>query len=100
MIDPVTLAALTKTISDTAVGVYSAKQQTKLQADLALLNADEQKKLQQQLLAAQDKQSKLALIENAIKSKQRSENLPIYIGIGLLVVGVGVALFFVLKKKK
>jgi hypothetical protein len=50
MIDPVTLAALTKTISDTAVGVYSAKQQTKLQADLALLNADEQKRLQQQLL--------------------------------------------------
>lgn len=99
MIDPVTLAALTKTISDTAVGVYSAKQQTKLQGELALLNADEQKKLQEQLLKAQDQQSKLALIESAIKNKQRQENLPIYIGIGLLVVGVGVGLYFVLRKK-
>jgi hypothetical protein len=99
MIDPVTLAALTKTISDTAVGVYSAKQQTKLQGELALLNADEQKKLQEQILKAQDQQQKLALIESAIKNKQRQENLPIYIGIGLLVVGVGVGLYFVLRKK-
>jgi hypothetical protein len=99
MIDPVTLAALTKTVSDTAVGVYSAKQQAKLQGELALLNAEEQKKLQAQILKAQDQQSKLALIENAVKNKQRQENLPIYIGIGLLVVGVGVGLYFVLRKK-
>jgi len=99
MIDPVTLAALTKTVSDTAVGVYSAKQQAKLQGELALLNAEEQKKLQAQLLKAQDQQSKLALIESAVKNKQRQENLPIYIGIGLLVVGVGVGLYFVLRKK-
>jgi hypothetical protein len=99
MIDPVTLAAFLKTGSDTAVGVYSAKQQAKLQGELALLNAEEQKKLQAQLLKAQDQQSKLALIENAVKNKQRQENLPIYIGIGLLVVGVGVGLYFVLRKK-
>jgi len=97
--DPVSLAAFLKTGSDTAVGIYSAKQQAKLQGELALLNADEQKKLQAQLLKAQDQQSKLALIENAIKNKQRQENLPIYIGIGLLVVGVGVGLYFVLRKK-
>lgn len=100
MIDPVTLGTLAKTISDTAVGVYSAKQQSKLQEKLSVLNVEEQRKLNAELLKTQDKQAKLALIENAIKQKEKTKRLPLYIGIGVFVLVLGVATFVLIKRKK
>jgi hypothetical protein len=100
MIDPVTLGALAKTISDTAVGVYSAKQQSKLQEKLSVLTLEEQRKLNEQLLKTQDKQAKLSLIENAIKQKEKTKRLPLYIGIGVFVLVLGVATFVLIKRKK
>lgn len=100
MIDPVTLGAITKTISDTAVGVYSAKQQAKLQERVSLLTLEEQRKLNEQLLKTQDKQAKLALIENAIKQKEKTKRLPLYIGLGVFVLVLGVTTFVLIKRKK
>jgi hypothetical protein len=100
MIDPVTLGALAKTISDTAVGVYSAKQQSKLQEKLSVLTLEEQRKLNEQLLKTQDKQAKLSLIENAIKQKEKTKRLPLYIGIGVFVLVLGVATFVLIRRKK
>jgi hypothetical protein len=100
MIDPVTLGTLAKTISDTAVGVYSAKQQSKLQEKLSVLNVEEQRKLNAELLKTQDKQAKLALIENAIKQKEKTKRLPLYIGIGVFVLVLGVATFVLIRRKK
>jgi hypothetical protein len=100
MIDPVTLGTLAKTISDTAVGVYSAKQQAKLQEKLSVLNIEEQRKLNAELLKTQDKQAKLALIENAIKQKEKTKRLPLYIGIGVFVLVLGVATFVLIRRKK
>jgi hypothetical protein len=100
MIDPVTLGTLAKTISDTAVGVYSAKQQSKLQEKLSVLNLEEQRKLNAELLKTQDKQAKLALIENAIKQKEKTKRLPLYIGIGVFVLVLGVATFVLIRRKK
>lgn len=99
MIDPITIGAITKTISDTAVGVYTAKQQSKLQERLGLLNIEEQRKLNEQLLKTQDKQAKLALIENAIKQKEKSKRLPLYIGLGVFVLVLGVATFVLIRRK-
>ena len=100
MIDPVTLGAITKTISDTAVGVYSAKQQAKLQERVSLLTLEEQRKLNEQLLKTQDKQAKLALIENDIKQKEKTTRLPLYIGLGVFVLVLGVATYVLIKRKK
>lgn len=98
--DPITLTALLKTFSDTATGVYSAKQQAKVQEKLGLLTLEEQRKLNEQLLKTQDKQAKLALIENAIKEKEKSKRLPLYIGLGVFVLVLGVATFVLIKRKK
>lgn len=100
MIDPITLGALFKTVSDTGVGIYNAKQQAKVQEKLGLLSIEEQRKLNEQLLKTQDKQAKLALIENAIKQKEKSKRLPLYIGLGVFVLVLGVATFVLIKRKK
>jgi hypothetical protein len=100
MIDPITLTALLKTVGDTGVGIYSAKQQAKLQEKLGLLTLEEQAKLNAQLLKTQDKQAKLTLIENAIKQKEKTKRLPIYIGVGLLVLVLGIGTFIYIRKKK
>jgi len=88
------------TLGSTAVGVYSAKQQTQLQEKLSLLTLEEQRKLNEQLLKTQDKQAKLALIENAIKQKEKTKRLPLYIGVGVLVLVLGVATYVLIKRKK
>jgi hypothetical protein len=88
------------TLGSTAVGVYSAKQQTQLQEKLGLLTIEEQRKLNEQLLKTQDKQAKLALIENAIKQKEKSKRLPLYIGLGVFVLVLGVATFVLIRRKK
>jgi hypothetical protein len=98
--DPITLTALFKTVTDTGVGIYSAKQQAKLQEKLGLLNIEEQRKLNEQLLKTQDKQAKLALIENAIKEKEKSKRLPLYIGLGVFVLVLGVATVVLIRRKK
>jgi hypothetical protein len=100
MIDPITLTAFLKTAGDTGVGIYNAKQQAKLQEKLGLLNIEEQRKLNEQLLKTQDKQAKLALIENAIKQKEKSKRLPLYIGLGVFVLVLGVATFVLIRRKK
>jgi hypothetical protein len=100
MIDPITLGALFKTVSDTGVGIYTAKQQAQVQERLGLLNIEEQRKLNEQLLKTQDKQAKLALIENAIKQKEKSKRLPLYIGLGVFVLVLGVATFVLIRRKK
>jgi Tfp pilus assembly protein PilN len=100
MIDPITLTALLKTVGDTGVGIYNAKQQAKIQEKLGLLTLEEQAKLNTQLLKTQDKNAKLALIENTIKEKERTKRLPLYIGIGVFVLVLGVATFVLLRRKK
>lgn len=100
MIDPITLTALLKTVSDTGVGIYSAKQQAKIQEKLSVLTLEEQAKLNAQLLKTQDKNAKLALIENAIAQKEKTKRLPLYIGIGVFVLVLGVATFVLLRRKK
>jgi hypothetical protein len=65
-----------------------------------LLNIEEQRKLNAELLKTQDKQAKLALIENAIKQKEKTKRLPLYIGIGVFVLVLGVATFVLIKRKK
>jgi hypothetical protein len=67
---------------------------------LGLLNIEEQRKLNEQLLKTQDKQAKLALIENAIKQKEKSKRLPLYIGLGVFVLVLGVATFVLIRRKK
>jgi hypothetical protein len=94
------LGQILSTLGSTAVGVYSAKQQTQLQEKLSLLTMEEQKKLNEQLLKTQDKQAKLALIENAIKEKEKSKRLPLYIGLGVFVLVLGVATYVLIKRKK
>lgn len=94
------LGQILATLGSTAVGVYSAKQQTQLQEKLGMLTLEEQSKLNAQLLKTQDKQAKLALIENAIKEKEKTKRLPLYIGIGVFVLVVGVATFVLLRRKK
>lgn len=98
--DPITLATSLKAIGDTIVGGYSAKQQAKVQEKLGMLTLEEQKKLNEQLLKTQDKQAKLALIENAIKQKEKTKRLPLYIGLGVFVLVLGVATFVLIKRKK
>ena len=88
------------TLGSTAVGVYSAKQQTQLQEKLSVLTMEEQRKLNAELLKTQDKQAKLALIENAIKQKEKTKRLPLYIGIGVFVLVLGVATFVLIRRKK
>lgn len=88
------------TLGSTAVGVYTAKQQTQLQERLGLLTLEEQRKLNEQLLKTQDKQAKLALIENAIKEKEKSKRLPLYIGLGVFVLVLGITTFVLIKRKK
>jgi Tfp pilus assembly protein PilN len=82
------------------VGTYTAKQQAKLQEKLGMLTLEEQAKLNAQLLKTQDKNAKLALIENAIKEKEKTKRLPLYIGIGVFVLVLGVATFVLLRRKK
>lgn len=94
------LGALADVIIGTSVGVYTAKQQAKLQEKLGLLTLEEQAKLNAQLLKTQDKQAKLALIENAIKQKERTKRLPLYIGIGVFVLVLGAATFVLVRRKK
>lgn len=98
--DPITIGTLLKTVSDTSVGIYSAKKQAQVQERLGLLTLEEQRKLNEQLLKTQDKQAKLALIENAIKEKEKSKRLPLYIGLGVFVLVLGVATFVFIKRKK
>lgn len=92
--------ALADVIIGLGVGTYTAKQQAKLQEKLGMLTLEEQAKLNAQLLKTQDKQAKLALIENAIKEKEKTKRLPLYIGIGVFVLVVGVATFVLLRRKK
>jgi hypothetical protein len=94
------LGQILATLGSTAVGVYSAKQQTQLQEKLSVLNVEEQRKLNAELLKTQDKQAKLALIENAIKQKEKTKRLPLYIGIGVFVLVLGVATFVLIRRKK
>ena len=100
MIDPITLGNTLKVISDTTVGVYSAKKQAQVQEKLGLLTLEEQRKLNEQLLKTQDKQAKLTLIENAIKEKEKSKRLPLYIGLGVFVLVLGITTFVLIKRKK
>ncbi len=100
MIDPITLGNTLKVISDTTIGVYSAKKQAQVQERLGLLTLEEQRKLNEQLLKTQDKQAKLALIENAIKEKEKSKRLPLYIGLGVFVLVLGITTFVLIKRKK
>lgn len=92
--------ALASTIANTTVGIYSAKQQAKLQEKMTLLTLEEQRKLNEQLLKTQDKQAKIALIENAIKQKEKTKRLPLYIGLGVFVLVLGVATYVLIKRKK
>jgi hypothetical protein len=94
------LGQILSTLGSTAVGVYTAKQQTQLQEKLGLLTLEEQAKLNAQLLKTQDKQAKLALIENAIKQKEKTKRLPLYIGLGVFVLVLGIATFIYIRKKK
>ena len=94
------LGQILATLGSTAVGVYTAKQQTQLQEKLSILTLEEQSKLNAQLLKTQDKNAKLALIENAIAQKEKTKRLPLYIGIGVFVLVLGVATFVLLRRKK
>ena len=78
----------------------TSKQQAKLQERLGVLTLEEQAKLNAQLLKTQDKNAKIALIENAIKEKEKTKRLPLYIGIGVFVLVLGVATFVLLRRKK
>ena len=92
--------ALADVIVGTTVGIFTSKQQAKLQERLGVLTLEEQAKLNAQLLKTQDKNAKIALIENAIKEKEKTKRLPLYIGIGVFVLVLGVATFVLLRRKK
>jgi hypothetical protein len=92
--------ALADVIVGTTVGIFTSKQQAKLQERLGILTLEEQAKLNAQLLKTQDKNAKLALIENAIKEKEKTKRLPLYIGIGVFVLVLGVATFVLIRRKK
>jgi hypothetical protein len=96
--DPATIGAIVAGLGSAGVQAVDASKKRKLEAGLAVLNAQEQRDLQEKTLRAQTQQAKLQLIEDAIAKKRREKYIPYYIGGALLVVGVIGAIIYFKKK--
>ena len=64
--DPATIGAIVAGLGSAGVQAVDASKKRKLEAGLAVLNAQEQRDLQEKTLRAQTQQAKLQLIEDAI----------------------------------
>ena len=96
--DPATIGAIVAGVGSAGVQAVDASKRRKLEAGLAVLNAQEQRDLQEKTLRAQTQQAKLQLIEDAIAKKRREKYIPYYIGGALLLVGIIGAIVYFKKK--
>lgn len=79
------------------INAHDASKNRQFNQAMATMNAEEQKKLADKMLAAQTSQMKAQILADAISKQQNKKNLPLYIGSGLLALGIIVTLIVVIR---
>lgn len=70
------------------------------QKRLAEFNAEQQQKLLAELQKASSAKEKQRILEEAIAQKEKSKRIPYYIAGGIALVGISLAVYFFVIKKK
>jgi hypothetical protein len=87
-----------KLAADITVGVYSSKQQVKLQKDLAKLSGEQQQRLAEELGKANTQAEKLRILQNA-QNQAKNREITLIV-VGSLVGIAGIVLTVVLLRKR
>jgi hypothetical protein len=87
-----------KLAGDITVGVYSSKQQVKLQKDLAKLSGEQQQRLAEELGKANTQAEKLRILQNA-QNQAKNREITLIV-VGSLVGIAGIVLTVVLLRKR
>jgi len=86
-------------IGNTAVGFYSAKKQAELNTLLSTQSAQEQKRINEQLVKAKTESDKIKLLDYLKEKAERRKYIPYYIGGGIFAVVVIIGIVLLTKKK-